>query len=86
MPFIVPQAAPTARAPIKDSSSGQPKTLLNSPNIAADSPATEPTERSRLPETSSMAPGTATMPRTETCSSTTSRLLCVKKLPVVQLK
>ena len=82
----MPQAAPTRSAPTKDSSIGQPKTLSNSPNIAADSPATEPTERSRLPDTSSMAPGTATMPSTETCSSTTSRLLWVKKLPVLQLK
>src|ERR1700677_5072713 len=85
-PSTVPQSAPTTSAPMKESSVGQPKTLSNSPNIAADSAATEPTARSRLPETSSMAPGTATMPRTETCSSTTSRLLWVKKLPVLQLK
>src|SRR5579875_2875369 len=86
MPFIVPQAAPTAIAPRNANHIGHPKILSNSPNIAAARPASEPTDRSRLPETSSMAPGTATMPRTETCSSTTSRLLRVKKLPVSQLK
>jgi hypothetical protein len=61
-----------------DQPRGRPNILLNSPKDAAPSPATEPTERSSAPDTSSMAPGTATMPRIEIWSRTTVRFDRVK--------
>jgi len=57
-----------------DQPRGRWKIWLNSPKLAALSPATDPTDRSSPPDTRSIAPGTATIPRIETCRRTTVRL------------
>jgi hypothetical protein len=66
-------------SPKKSDGASPSSACIDCPKITEDSTATAPTDRSTKPDSTSMAPGTATMPTTATCSRMTEAFCEVKK-------